>query len=738
MHKIAINDGWKFKKLADGNINDIPVSAIDEKNFVNVDLPHTWHADGAYRGLTLYSKTISTEPTWKHAFIDIPGADQHAVVLVNGKKVAEHKGAYSAFRARITEDMLGQDVRIDVYLTNKLDDGISPLTGDFTIFGGLYRGMNLLVTESDAYFDPTYYGTDGVIIRTGVDGDEGTLSAEIHAVMDDADKILIEIVDPDGNTISEISSDRVKELSTRIPDVKLWNGKEAQALYRVKASIWNNSEKLDEVALSTGFRSVSIDSEKGLCLNGNHFRVNGVAKHQDFAECYNVTSESNIEKDFSLIDEIGANAVRLSHYQHPQFAYDMADRKGYLVWAEIPMLKMTDNEDLKENAKEQLKELIMQNIHHPSIFCWGIQNEIGMFRDAAYMYVTLRELRDIAKELDPSRLVTAANLYTVKFRSELNSSTDMIGYNIYFGWYYGNMHDYDEYLDRFHKERPEVPIGVSEYGVDCNTKLHSEKPVVQDYTEEYQALYHETVYPIFESKDYLWGSFVWNMFDFSSDMRKDGGLLNLNGKGLVTYDRNTRKDAFYYYKAKWSSEKFVHICSKRFVNRNSNEADIKIYTNCDEVTLAVNEKVFGKRNNSGNGIVLFRSVPLQYGDNAIEVSCGDYSDSCVFRRSDTEDESYRLPNSGAGQAVKNWFLSENDFVKEGFFSIEDSANDLIENLEAREVLKKYLPELVELMLTKDVIPLGLSMQSILSRNTPEGLDILALNKELNQIKNDLV
>lgn len=737
MHKIAINDTWKFKKLA-GDISDIPCGALNESDFENIDLPHTWHKEGAYRGLTLYTKTIATKSSWKHAFIDIPGADQHAVVLVNGTKVAEHKGAYSAFRARIPENMLGQDVRIDIYLTNKLDDEISPLTGDFTIFGGLYRGMNLLVTEKDTYFDPTYYGTDGVILRTSVDGADGILTAEIHAVMDEADKIKLEVKDATGNIVSDSFFDKKDELSIRIPDVKLWDGKKSQALYQVRASIWNDEKELDEVVLTTGFRSVCVDSDKGIFLNKKHIRINGVAKHQDFAESYNLLSESNIEKDFSIIDEIGANAVRLSHYQHPQFAYDMADKKGYLVWAEIPMLKMTDNEALKENAKEQLKELILQNIHHPSIFCWGIQNEIGMFRDAPFMYAALGKLRDIAKELDPSRLVTAANLYTVKFKSELNSSTDMIGYNIYFGWYYGDMHDYDEFLDRFHSERPEVPIGISEYGVDCNTKLHSENPVVQDYTEEYQALYHETVYPIFENKDYIWGSFVWNMFDFSSDMRKDGGLLNLNGKGLVTYDRSTKKDAFYYYKAKWSSEKFVHICSQRFANRTSDEADLKIYTNCDEVTLVVNGQVFGKCNNNGNGIALFRNVPLQYGDNRVEVSSEGCNDSCVFKRSDTEDESYRLPNSGAGQAVKNWFLSEDDFVKEGFFSIKDSANDLIENVEARAVLKKYLPELTDLMLTKDVIPLGLSFQSILGRNTPEGLDIRALNDELNKIKNDLV
>ena len=400
------------------------------------------------------------------------------------------------------------------------------------------------------------------------------------------------------------------------------------------------------------------------------------------------------------------------------------------------MLKMTDSEELKADAEEQLRELILQNIHHPSIYCWGIQNEIGMFRDAEFMHEELKKMQQFSHELDPSRFVTAANLYTVKFKSKLNSVTDMIGYNIYFGWYYGEMQDYRDYLDRFHSERPEMPLGVSEYGVDANIRLHSEVPMVRDYSEEYQALYHETVYPIFESRDYLYGSYVWNMFDFHSGLRKEGGQENINAKGLVTYDRNARKDAFYYYKAKWSEEKFLHICSKRFVNRAKESIEIKVYTNLSDAVLYVDEKEFGSGTNDGNGRIVFSDVPLHEGENRIKVDAEGLTDECVFVRVDSEDENYRLPGNNAGQAVKNWFLSEDDVVREGYFSIKDTANDILENPDARAVLEKYLPELVKLMTEKDVIPLGLSMQSILSRDIPEGLDLKELNRELNQIKNE--
>lgn len=833
MHKISINEGWMFRKIPDGNIRDLHAYICGEENVkdshgscvsdterseVSVNLPHTWYSDdNPYRGLVLYRKNIRVKAGWKHVFIDIPGADRHAVVYAGNRRLCEHKGAYAAFRCEIPEDMLREDEDIDIriFLSNAPDEEISPLTGDFTIFGGLYRGVNLLVTESDSYFDPTYYGTCGVILRTAVDGADGVLSAEIHVCGKKDTEVRAEIFgdsgEPETEDTCEVKTFRKAEscrkseetgageavsgyMFLRVPDVRLWNGKTAPNLYRVKFSLVSAGETVDEVELETGFRDIGIKADEGLFLNGEHIKIKGVSKHQDFKGYFNATGREQIEKDFALIDEIGANSVRLSHYQHPQYTYELCDRKGYLVWAEIPMLKMTENEALMENAEEQLRELILQNIHHPSVYCWGIQNEIGMFRDTAFMHEELRRMQQIAHELDPSRLVTAANLYTVKFRSELNATTDMVGYNVYFGWYYGAMRDYDEYLDRFHDERPEMPLGVSEYGVDANIGLHSEAPLVRDYSEEYQALFHETVYPIFERKDYLWGSYVWNMFDFSSGLRKEGGQENINAKGLVTYDRNTRKDAFYYYKAKWSDEKFLHICSKRFMNRAKDEINVKVYTNFDAAELFVDGRSFGQRKNDGNGVVLFERVPLHDGENVMKVvgerlepaedyfgaSKGDekYSmmeectcdnedfgrsnrhesvtekqnavkidgttaytqvlltDSCVFVRVDSEDESYRLPGNEAGQAVKNWFLSEDDIVKEGYFSIKDTANDLLENSESKAVLERYLPGLVRFMTEKDVIPLGLSMQSILSRNTPEGLDVQELNRELNMVKNE--
>ena len=395
---------------------------------------------------------------------------------------------------------------------------------------------------------------------------------------------------------------------------------------------------------------------------------------------------------------------------------------------------MTREPALIENIRQQLTELVLQNLHHPSICFWGIQNEIGMFRDTPDMYEHLAGMRALINTLDPGRLVTAANMYTVKFKSGLNHGTDMIGYNIYFGWYYGQMQGYDGFLDRYHAANPEMPLGISEYGVDANPALHSADPRVQDYTEEYQSLFHETVYPIFESKPYLWGSFVWNMFDFSSALRKDGGLRNLNGKGLVTYDRKTRKDAFYYYKAKWSAEPFVHLCGKRFAKRTEEAVEVKVYTNQPEATLSVNGGAGQTLPNNGNGTVRFAAVPLKKGENRICVTAGDCTDEMTLTRQDSPEPSYSLPGSNAGGPVKNWFLASDSLVREGYCSLESTAGDLLENPAAAVLLKEKLPQALYRTLTEqDVIPLGIELKSILSRSGLSTEELKALNDALNQI-----
>ena len=733
MKKLSINPNWKFRKLPGWTLDRLP-DALPKEGWEEVSLSHTWYSDDdAYQGLTVYEKTVVRDPNWKKAFLSFEAADQQAQVFVNGCFAGSHRGGYSRFRLPVPEAVQNDSTwTVRVFAENSPNEEIAPSFGDFTVFGGLYRGADLLIKEENR-FDCCYYGTDGLIVRTQLDeAGRGVLEAEPHTVWEAPDcRIVYTLTDEDGQTAATAEGGPDENVCLAVDAPKLWDGLGKAHLYTLDAQLYAGQSIADQTAVRTGFRRVDISGE-GLTLNGRPYPLHGVARHQDRAGKFAAVSPEDIREDFSLIREIGANAVRLSHYQHPQAAYDCCDEMGLLCWAEIPMLKMTENKALMENTSQQLTELILQNIHHPSVFCFGIQNEIAMFRDAPFMHENCRQLHELVKTLDGTRFSASANLYPLKASSKLNEITDLVGYNVYFGWYYGEMNDFGPYLDRFHLARPKLPLGISEYGVDANLTLHAEEPKVKDYSEEYQALWHETVYPQIEARPWLWGSFVWNMFDFSSGRRNEGGQRFINAKGLVSHDRKTRKDAFYYYKARWSAEPFVHLCARRFQNRAQEKINVKCYTNQPSVKLRVNGKLFGEAQTK-NGTVLFEDVPLALGENFVEAIAGEYTDSASWRRVLSPDESYRLPDQEAGGPVRNWFLADDDMRKEGFFSIQNTAQELLDHPQTKAVLERYIPALVRFMTEKNVIPLGLALKSILSRDADETLDIKALNEELNRI-----
>ena len=734
MQTISLNAYWRFRKLPGLTLNRLP-DALPDGAWEEVVLPHTWYRDDdPYQGLVVYERTIVPDAAWQRVFLSFDGADQRCLVYVNGHFAGEHRGGYARFRLPVPDAAMGDDVwRVQVFLENSVNENIAPSFGDFTVFGGLYRSVDLLVL-SQSHFDRCYFGTDGLIVRTWLDDEgRGILDVEPHAVCaDKSGRIAYALTDGDGRTVCRPEAGTGEAIRMTVDAPALWDGAGSARLYTLSADLVVDGAAVDHVAVRTGFRRVELSGENGLRLNGRPCQIRGVARHQDRAGAYCAATASDIREDFAIIREMGANGVRLSHYQHPQAAYDCCDELGLLCWAEIPMLKMTESPALMENAAQQLTELILQNIHHPSVFCWGIQNEIAMFRDAPFMHEGCKRLHALVKSLDGQRLSTAANLYPLKASSKLNEITDMIGYNLYFGWYYGEMADFGPWLDRFHAVRGQLPLGISEYGVDANLALHSEAPTVKDYSEEYQALWHETVYPQIAERPWLWGSFVWNMFDFSSTRRNEGGQRFINAKGLVTHDRKTRKDAFYYYKARWSEEPFVHLCARRFENRAQAQIDVKCYTNRPSVKLLVNGLPFGEAR-SENGTAVFKQVPLVMGDNAVQAVAGDCADSVLWHRVHAPDPGYRLPDEEAGGAVRNWFLAEDDMRREGFFSIQNTAQELLDNADARAVLEAHIPGLVRVMTEQSVIPLGLSLKSILSRDADEKLDIKALNGALNRI-----
>ncbi len=709
------NDNWVWKKgLWEENAPDKPLKSAEK-----INLPHTWYNDGDYyRGEGVYQKKFFLEKRNEdHVFVRFDGVDQFSKIYLNGSYLGEHRGGYSSFAVDLTNALNtdGTENTLTVFVTNEKNSIINPLSGDFTIFGGIHRGVNLII-KGETYFDCGYYGTCGVIFETKTElktDVKHTVEAECGYVFADPYiagekysnlKIKYIITDQKGETVLE-QTEGTGRAKIKLLNPHLWDGKKDPYLYSVKAILYRSDRKMDEVEQTIGFRVFETDSEKGSSLNGKRIKLQGVAKHQDTAKVFSAATKENWEKDFELIDEIGANAVRLSHYQHPAQVYDLCDEKGLLTWAEIPLLKLTEDEDLLKNAKEQLMELILQNKHHPSIVMWGLQNEIAIFEEKPYMYEKMKELQEFAKDLDSRRYTTSANLNSVEIESKLNQITDLQAYNWYYGWYYGDFNDYALKIEEFHKQYPDKPLAVSEYGADANTIYHSDTPKAGDYTEEFQALYHEKVYPILISKDYVFGTFVWNMFDFISPIRIEGGLKYRNQKGLVTHDRKTRKDAFYYYKAQWQKEPFVWICGKRFKNRSSEKIQIKVYSNQKSVCLSFgNEHVLQR---SETGVFVFADIDLSEGENLIKAvgrNTDDMSvevyDEATFVRVNEPDESYIYVDNSGRVNVKNWYEDEvgkEAIFPKGYYSVIDTMGELLKSDEVAKMLEENMPKVLEFM-----------------------------------------
>lgn len=730
-----LNEGWLFELLE---------SPVDESQYLinkeseKVNLPHSWNSDGDFtRGLGVYQTNLKVEENHKdkELFLEFLGANSICRVYLNGHFVGEHKGGYSVFRFPITKFCLwGEENLLTVYVDNSATQDVSPLFGDFAIYGGLYRDVNLIYVDKN-HFDLEYWGTNGVLIRSDInENGQGEIDLELHPVTEENLQVRIQVCSFNDEVAKEIIYPATKgNYKIIIENPRLWRGKKDPVLYKLKAYLESKDKIYDYVENTFGFRKVICTSDKGIFLNDEHIRINGVSKHQDFEGKGNAITLADMERDIHIIREVGANAVRLSHYQHHYYTYDLCDSEGLIVWAEIPMMAMPQEPGVLENAESQLRELILQNMHHPSICFWGIQNEIAMQGESIAMYRGVERLNALAHELLPNCITTSANMYHVKNSSQLNFITDIQGYNLYYGWYYGKEEDLGEWMDKFHEENPQVALGISEYGADCNLAFHSDNPKVKDYSEEFQSLYHEKTYGAILSKSYTWGSFLWNMFDFGSAIRNEGGSVGRNNKGLVTFDRKIKKDAFYFYKAQWSNEEFVHICEKRFVNRHKDSMEVKVYSNLSEVSLYINGKYFATA--KGENVFKFKDVPLREQKNIIEVFGGDKKDSAIFFKVEEEDKSYIFIDKNPGINVENWFKQEKgeiDLFPEGYYSVMDKIGDLMENEEAWTIINEMAPMLTERASKGSPVTLIWVANKLSSVVKEE--DIKKLNEKLIKIK----
>ena len=636
--EIILDKNWMFTKPG--------------KDPIQVDLPHTWNALDGQDGGNDYLRTTCNyetsferpdfDPETEQVYLELNGANASAEVFVNGTSVIQHDGGYSTFRADVTE-LLTEENELRVKVDNTVNSRVYPQKADFTFYGGIYRPVKLLVVKKN-HFDMDHYGGPGVKITPLVKGSKAEV--RIQSWITGQGEVSIEILDAEGSVVT--SGEGQKAILT-IDEPHLWNGVKDPYLYTAHLMLIADGQVMDEREIRFGVRSFEFDTEKGFILNGVPYPLHGVSRHQDRKGVGNAIGKAEHDEDMALIREVGANTIRLAHYQHDQYFYDLCDEYGMVVWAEIPYISEHMPEG-RENTISQMKELIIQNYNHPCIVCWGISNEITIStKDHADMMSNHRALNDLCHKMDRTRLTTLA-CYAMcnPFDSVVHKVSDLVGYNLYLGWYVPCPQLNDLFLGFFHKKWPKRRLCYSEYGAEGMPNLHSETPKRGDHTEEYQAIYHEYMLECFKRHPWMWATYVWNMFDFAADARDQGGEPGMNHKGLVTFDRKTKKDSFYLYKAYWSDEPFVHIASKRFTDRTKDTIKVKVYSNQPSVTLYANGEPVGSQ--QGEHIFTF-DVKLS-GETNVRAEACECVDEAVFKKVSKANQAYTLKKSKSKSA--NW------------------------------------------------------------------------------------
>lgn len=633
---VELDRDWRFHR---GDAPGASDAGYDDSAWSRVTVPHTWNAedgqDGGgdyYRGVGWYRRSLTVSPhmAGRKLWLQFDGANTTAVVWVNGVRLGEHKGGYSRFRFDATTALRpGRDNLIAVSVSNAPDPAVAPLSGDFTMGGGLYRDVSLVVTDR-LHVDLLDLGGPGVYLRQrDVSAQRATIDVTTKIAGGSA-KVRTRITGEYGRTVAQGTTE-VRPAGTSVAQTlvidrpRRWAGRTDPFTYQVAVDVIDprTGRGTDTVTQPLGVRTVSADPEKGLSLNGNHLRVQGVNLHQDRIGKGFAISPAELAEDFRLMAEMGVNAVRTAHYQHGPRFYDLADRYGFLVWTEIPLVNLTGTDPgFKANIEQQTGELVRQNFNHPSVVFWGLGNEL--WNDTPEVNELVAALTRQVTAEQPGGMTAYASC-CVSDRGVLNSHTEISGYNKYFGWYTDSTADFGKWADELHAADPWRKIGMSEYGAGASVHQHEERPArpVPDsdwHPEEYQAKFHEDYWRAIENRPYLWGGFVWVMFDFASDGRSEGDTYGRNDKGLMTGDRKIRKDAYYWYQANWTDTPVVHLTSGRWTTRTAPTTDIKAYTNADTVTLRVNGVQIGTARRGTERAVVWPEVSLRPGPNMVTVT----------------------------------------------------------------------------------------------------------------------
>ena len=674
-HITNINYKWAFSKEATA----VPSEISSKWNFVN--LPHSWNAidgqDGGndyYRGTGYYAKQLNKYelPKAEKHYLEINGANSSADVYVNGQHLAHHDGGYSTWRVDITEQLKEENLLV-IAVDNSANDRVYPQVADFTFYGGLYRDVNI-VSVAESHFDLDHFGGPGIKVTPVVDGSNANVEVEVfvsNAKM--GQHLQYTILDAEGNVVTNIATDETK-INCVIENAHLWHGRKDPYLYTVEVNLVEDKEILDNISTRFGCRSFSIDPNKGFILNGEAYPLRGVSRHQDRWGIGNALLPEHHEEDIEYILEVGCTTIRLAHYQHDQYFYDLCDETGLVIWAEIPYIS-NHMPNGRENTVSQMKELIIQNYNHPCIVVWGLSNEITMKGDAdPDLLENHNILNDLCHEMDATRLTTIAAVSPCPINSPYIQIPDVVSYNHYFGWYGGDTSMNGPWFDKFHKTHPNIPIGISEYGCEA-LNWHTSDPKQGDYTEEYQAYYHEELIKAIAERPYLWATHVWNMYDFGADARAEGGENGQNHKGLMTFDRKYKKDSFYAYKAWLNSEPMVHICGKRYVDRVEAVTKVTVYSNQPAVELFANGISLGVQEN--NGLPFFYFDVPNAGTTQLVAKAGELTDESVINKVEVFNEDYRLKEKSA---ILNWF---DITMPEGYLSLNSTFKEIMGTLQGK-------------------------------------------------------
>ncbi len=744
MRKILkINEGWQFiKNCADPAAKDGAVS---------VTLPHTWNNEDGYdggtyfRGSCVYSKSINKDELGEGLhYLEIRGANSSADVYLNGKHLAHHDGGYSTWRVNLTSDLVSGDNALSIVVDNAPNETVYPQMADFTFYGGLYRDV-YIVTVNETHFDLDYYGAPGIKITPNIEGKDAKVEVEVYTTeLKAGQQIAYTLYDKEENELQKIvSTDKV--VTFKIKDVHLWHGRIDPYLYCCEAEIVEGDTVIDNVCSRFGCRTFKIDPNNGFILNGVEYPLHGVSRHQDRLGFGNALLPEHHKEDMEFIHELGCTTIRLAHYQHDQYFYDLCDEYGMVIWAEIPYISKHMPTG-RENTISQMKELVSQNYNHPCIVVWGLSNEITISGSTPDLLENHNILNDLCHEMDKTRLTTIAAVSMCKIDDPYIQIPDVVSYNHYFGWYGGETSMNGPWFDKFHATHPNIPIGCSEYGCEA-LNWHTSDPRQGDYTEEYQAYYHEELIKQLYSRKYMWSTHVWNMFDFGADARNEGGENGQNHKGLMTMDRKYKKDSFYAYKA-WlrdpAEAPVLHICSKRYVDRVEDVTKITVYSNLPEVELFVNGESVGKKSAPDH---FFYFDVKNVGESKIVAKAGEHTDESLIRKVDKFNEEYRLVEKGV---ILNWFDIEE---KPGRLSLNSKMSDVISTVRGKLIFFKLMSKMMggkkdepKKAMGFDVTPDMMAMMggfTVLRLLTMAGgmmnaeftkEDLLALNKKLSKIK----